>query len=247
MPTTIPTTTPLACLNQPGRVSSGVVQTTKPAQEFLIYLPPCYDFKTDQRYPVLYLLHGQTYIDDQWARLGAPAAADNLINSGNAQPFIMVFPDDRYWNVEAGPDFGDRFINGVIPYVDSNFRTIADRQHRALGGLSRGGGWTIKLGLTRYDLFGTLGFHSPAIFVEDAAYIDKWLTAIPHDQWPRIWIDAGDHDSQLGLTKQFENMLSQHAIPHEWHMFTGDHSETYWQAHVAEYIQWYADGWSNDP
>src|ERR1700690_3635749 len=99
-----PTSTPLTCLHQPPRVDSGEIDSTKPPQLFLIYLPPCYDAQTDQRYPVLYLLHGQTYIDDQWVRIGAPQAADQLILSGQAAPFIMVFPDDRYWNLpeEAG-------------------------------------------------------------------------------------------------------------------------------------------------
>ena len=113
----------------------------------MIYLPPCYDVQTDEKYPVLYLLHGQTYVDDEWVRLGAPSVADDLIHSGRAVPFIMVFPDDRYWNVAAGGGFGDRLINALIPYIDRNYRTLADRQHRALGGLSRGGGWTVELGL----------------------------------------------------------------------------------------------------
>ena len=69
------TITPLACLTSPGRVEEGSLNSTKPPQEFLIYLPPCYDEKTDQRYPVLYLLHGQTYTDDQWIRLGAVSDA----------------------------------------------------------------------------------------------------------------------------------------------------------------------------
>jgi len=246
-PTPISTATPLTCLSQPGRVDSGSIDTTKPPQLFLIYLPPCYDTKVDQRYPVLYLLHGQTYIDDQWVRLGAVTAADNLILSGRSQPFIIVFPDDRYWNLDAGPGFGDRVINVVIPYIDSHYRTLADRAHRALGGLSRGGGWTVRLGLEHYDLFGELGMHSPAIFTEDAPYLEGWIKAIPLDQFPRIWIDAGDQDKELGSITQFESLLSDYEVPHEWHMFNGDHSETYWHAHVTEYIQWYADGWTNKP
>ncbi len=246
-PTPIPTATPLTCLSQPGRVDSGSIDTTKPPQLFLIYLPPCYDIQTAQRYPVLYLLHGQTYIDDQWVRLGAVTAADNLILSGKSKPFIIVFPDDRYWNLDAGPGFGDRVINDVIPYVDAHYRTLTDRAHRALGGLSRGGGWTVRLGLEHYKLFGELGMHSPAIFTEDAPYLEDWIKAVPLDQFPRIWIDAGDQDKELGSITQFESLLSDYEVPHEWHMYNGDHSEVYWHAHVAEYIKWYADGWTNNP
>jgi enterochelin esterase-like enzyme len=243
----VPTATPLACLSHPGRVDSGVVETTNPPQEFLIYLPPCYDQEIDENYPVLYLLHGQTYTDDQWVRLGAANAADTLILSGVAEPFIIVFPDDRYWNLQAGSSFGDRLIDALIPYIDKHYRTLAERDHRALGGLSRGGGWTVKLGLTHYDLFGALGLNSPAIFAEDTPYIEKWIRAIPSDSWPRVWIDAGDQDRELGSVKLFENLLSTYEIPHEWRMYTGDHSEIYWRAHVAEYLQWYTDGWKSQP
>ncbi len=245
-PTVVPTATPLTCLTQPGRVDSSELDSTKPPQLFMIYLPPCYDQNTSMRYPVLYLLHGQTYDDDEWIRLGAPSAADDLIHSGKASPFIIVFPDDRYWNLPPGTAFGDRLINLVIPYIDQNYRTLADRDHRALGGLSRGGGWTVELGLKHYELFGSLGMNSPAIFTEDAPFIEDWVRAVPSASWPRIWIDAGDHDKELGTITQFESLLSYYQVPHEWHLYTGDHSENYWHAHVEEYLQWYAEGWNSE-
>ena len=71
-----PTATPLGCLTEPGRVVSGSLNETNPPQEFLIYLPPCYDQRTDLRYPVLYLLHGQTSTDTQWVDMGVPSMAD---------------------------------------------------------------------------------------------------------------------------------------------------------------------------
>ena len=242
-----PTATPLTCLSQPPRVDSGEIDTTKPPQQFLIYLPPCYDEKTDQRYPVLYLLHGQTYTDDQWVRLGAPQAANHLILSGKSPPFIMVFPDDRYWNLPEEAGFGDRVVNVIIPYIDLNYRTLASRQDRAIGGLSLGGGWAVHLGLTRYDLFSSVGLHSPAIRVDDGPYIEDWVKTLPTESWPRLWIDAGDQDRELGSIIQFENLLSYYQVPHEWHMYTGDHSEQYWGVHVTEYLQWYAEGWESSP
>ena len=76
-PTPLPpsTVTPLACLTNPGQVEEGSLDSTHPPQEFRIYLPPCYEEKAEQRYPVLYLLHGQTFTDDQWVRLGAAVGA----------------------------------------------------------------------------------------------------------------------------------------------------------------------------
>ena len=167
-PTAIPSPTPPACLTAPGSVTQHALENGKPAQEFLIYLPPCYDYDTDESYPVLYLLHGQTFQDDQWVNLGAATAADNLIHRGEAPPFIMVFPDDRYWNLPPGESFGERLIDDIIPYIDRTYRTRAERQYRALGGLSRGGGWAVHQLLTRYDLFGMIGLHSPVIFNDDA-------------------------------------------------------------------------------
>ena len=238
----VPSATPLGCLTEPGSVTPRELQNGKPAQEFLVYLPPCYTQNTDQRYPVVYLLHGQTFQDDQWINLGASVVADNLIHSGEAPAFIMVFPDDRYWNLPPGESFGDRLIHEIIPFVDQTYRTQADRQHRALGGLSRGGGWAIHYGLTRYDLFGMVGLHSPVIFNDDAAILERLIPAVPASAWPRLWLDAGDRDGDLGSIRRFEALLTMHAVPHEWHIYAGDHTNTYWQAHVVQYLQWYAEG-----
>jgi len=243
-PTVVPSATPLGCLTASGSMTRRELQNGKPAQEFLIYLPPCYDQNTDQRYPVLYLLHGQTYQDDQWVNLGAPVVADKLIHSGEAPPFIIVFPDDRYWNLPPGESFGDRLIQEIIPFVDQTYRTLADRDHRALGGLSRGGGWAVHLALTRYDLFGMIGLHSPVIFNDDAAVLERLVPAVPASDWPRLWLDAGDRDGDLGSIRRLEDLLIMHAVPHEWHIYAGDHTNAYWQAHLVEYLQWYADGFS---
>jgi enterochelin esterase-like enzyme len=243
-PTQTPTVTPLGCLTQPGRVEQGVVQETVPPQDYLIYLPPCYDELPDRRYPVLYLLHGQTYTDDQWVRLGAVEVMDRLFPEDEFSPYIIVFPDDRYWNVQAGPGFGERLVDHLVPYVDRNFRTLANRNYRAIGGLSRGAGWALRLGLQRWDLFGTLGLHSLAAFTDDRPYLEAWLEAIPAESWPHIFIDTGESDSELGFNSQFESTLIQLGIPHEWHLYPGAHDEAYWEAHVEEYLRWYAEVWA---
>lgn len=246
-PTLTPTVTPLGCLTEAGDVVQGQLDNQKPPQEFIIYLPPCYAEKPDKRYPVLYLLHGQTYQDDQWVKLGAPTIADTLIHAGQAQPFIMVFPDDRYWNLPPGERFGDRLIHEIIPFVDENYRTIKDREHRALGGLSRGGGWAVHYAMTRYDLFGIVGLHSPVIFLDDGAILDRLVAGVPDNAWPRLWIDAGDHDGDLGNIRRLEALLTMTGVPHEWHMNAGDHTDNYWHAHVLEYLRWYTEGFDEAP
>jgi enterochelin esterase-like enzyme len=245
-PTHTPTPTVLACLNQSGRVEEGKLESTDPPQEYLIYLPPCYDEKKDNRYPVLYLLHGQTYTDDQWIRLGAADVIDNLIHSGEIMPFIIVLPDDRYWNLEAGPGFGERLVDHLIPYIDRTFRTLPDRNHRAIGGLSRGAGWALRLGLTRWELFGTIGLHSLAVFQKDESQIADWLAEIPPSSQPRVFMDIGDNDRELVTASQVEAQFNQHGLTHEWHLYSGAHTEEYWSAHLEEYILWYAEGW-HDP
>jgi enterochelin esterase-like enzyme len=236
----------LTCLTEPGQVKQDVLPDTKPPQEFLIYLPPCYD-ESDIRYPTLYLLHGQTYTQDQWVRLGVPTIADQLIHSNRAEPFIVVFPDDHYWNAPAGEGFGNRLINNIIPYVDENYRTLADRENRFLGGLSRGGGWTVKLGFEHPELFGALGLHSPAIFKDNAAYVEDNIQAIPDELRPNLWFDIGDADTELGSGTLLEEVLTRNNYIHEYHLFSGDHTETYWSAHVEDYLLWYVEQWQEKP
>jgi len=251
LPSSLPTETPPptipACSAQAGRVESGVLETTNPPQEFFIYLPPCYDEKSNARYPVLYLLHGQTYTDDQWIRLGVPGALDNLIHSGESIPFIVVFPDDRYWNLEAGPGFGERLVNNLIPYIDMIYSTLPDRNHRAIGGLSRGAGWALRLGLSRWDLFSIIGLHSLPASPKDKANIGEWIADIPPSSRPNIFMDIGDNDQELISAGLVEAQFTKYDQPHEWHLYSGAHTEEYWGAHVEEYIRWYAEQWNDAP
>jgi enterochelin esterase-like enzyme len=240
-----PTSTPSICRTLPGRIEEGALDSFEPAQEFRVYLPPCYDENTDTRYPVLYLLHGQTYTDDQWIRLGATRILDDLILSGESQPFIMVFPDDRYWNLEAGPGFGDRLINDLIPYIDSTYRTLPDRNHRAIGGMSRGAGWSLRLGLAQWELFSVIGLHSLAVLQKDTSRILGWVTAIPASSRPQIFMDIGDDDQELIMAQRVESQFNDLGISHEWRLYGGAHTEKYWGTHVEEYVRWYGEQWNN--
>ncbi|NOY97719.1 MAG: esterase family protein [Chloroflexi bacterium] len=233
------TSTPLPCLGQPGQVE--IVALDAPAlPQFRIYLPPCYAVDSTRRYPVLYLIHGQGYTDEQWARLGVPSTADRLIASGEMSPFIIVMPYDKAsWKLAPDDFFGEALINDLLPYVDEHYRTLADREQRAIGGLSRGAGWSIHYGLTRWDLFGAFGAHSPAIFYNDGPKLDEWVAAIPSAAWPRIYIDIGDNDTERGYALKFDDILTQYGLPHEWHLYRGVHDEAYWRAHVEEYLLWY--------
>ena len=155
-------------------------------------------------------------------------------------PFLIVMPYDKAsWRGVDDDDFGEVFVNKLIPYIDENYRTIPDRDHRALGGLSRGGGWTIRYGFTRWGLFGALGAHSPAIFYRDYKKLDDWIAEIPNKYMPQIYIDIGDLDGERGDATNFTELLAEEGVLHEWHLFSGGHEETYWQAHVDDYLHWY--------
>jgi len=194
---------------------------------------------------VLYLLHGQTYTSDQWIRLGAADTLDKLSMAGKSQPFMIVFPYDRYWNVPTGSGFGDRLVNELVPYIDKTYRTIPDRNHRAIGGLSRGSGWALQLGLTRWDLFSIIGLHSLAVFKGDGSKIEQWTEKIPPASHPVIFMDIGDSDPEVNMALKTVAIFTQNGILLEWRLYSGAHTEAYWGSHMDEYISWYASQWNH--
>ena len=210
---------------------------------FHIYLPPCYDQNTTLRYPVLYLIHGQTYNDDQWVRLGVPQTMDKLISEG-VPPFIIVMPYDKYHYRQPATDpFDEAVVDELIPNIDGRYRTIPNRTSRAVGGLSRGGGWALHFALTHPELFGAFGGHSLAILDEDGAHLNRLLDAIPPDEMPHMYMDIGKSDGLRASAAKFETQLTERGIPHEWYVNPGFHDEKYWSSHVEEYLKWYASGW----
>lgn len=236
-----------SCLAEGGKVEKQTISSNYFDGEFIfrVYTPPCYEIYPEQQYPVLYLIHGQGYLDDQWDRIGADEAANELIGSGQTAPFIIVMPYDHYSLRPTVGFFDDAFLGELIPWIDKNYRTIADREHRAIGGLSRGASWAIHFALTEPDLFGAIGGHSPPVFIEEAKKVVEWLDAIAPSQMPRFWLDIGDRDTQniMQSSEFFEELLSERDIPHEWHLFPGNHSEEYWSSHVEDYLRWYAAEW----
>ena len=246
-PTKTPKPTILACWRLGGRIETGTLRTTllRLPLGYRVYLPPCYNQQTERRYPVLYLVHGQSYNDDQWERLGAGKIEDRLVPSGELPPFIIVMPYDRYGGEPTESGFGQAVMEVLMPYVDETYRTIPDRKHRAVGGLSRGAGWAVHFGIGYWELFGAVGGHSPAIFHTDAMEMRTWLDAIPPGSAPRIYLDIGDRDRPVIMESAiwFEKLLDEKDIPHEWYLFSGFHNEEYWSSHLEGYLRWYAQEW----
>jgi enterochelin esterase-like enzyme len=249
-PTNIPNTptpTLTACMLAGGKVEVYEFTTVLLPNPLVyrIYLPPCYDEEQGRAYPVLYLIHGQTYSDTQWDRLGVPETADKLIRAGEVAPFIVVMPRDRVWLEPTEDNFGKAVEQSLLPWVDEHYRTIPDRDHRAIGGLSRGAAWAVHIGLSRWDLFSAVGIHSGFIFFSDNQPIFLWVQNTPPGMFPRIYMDVGDEDRPeiADGSAWLEDFLTRFDIPHEYHLFSGEHDEAYWSAHVEDYLRWYAMEW----
>jgi enterochelin esterase-like enzyme len=142
----------------------------------LVYTPPGYDEHSTTRYPVLILQHGSGENETGWTRQGrAQFILDNLIAAGKARPMIVVM--DRGYAQRAGSppvggsgvrlqnfvSFEDVVIQDLIPTIDASYRTIPDREHRAMAGLSMGGMQALFTSLRHLDLFAYIGSFSGPI------------------------------------------------------------------------------------
>ena len=234
-----PSPTRPACLNQPGAIVTRELEDPSLSQKlvFRVYLPPCYIEDLNIHYPTLYLLHGLQSSDRQWDELGVDEQANTLISSGRTSPFLIVMP----WQ-KAGVEMETTIVDVLVPHIDQNYRTLRQPSRRAIGGLSRGGGWALRIGLRHPDLFGIIGLHSPAIFFSDP-YIALWVKDIPAEAMPRLWIDIGDKDSLHESTLALIALLEELGVSYTSLMSTGDHTSEYWSSHLEEYLLWYIVGW----
>lgn len=230
--------------------ASGVIETYEiPWKDELltgrIYLPPCYSSDPDQEYPTLYMLHGATETDQQWDDLGLDEWADTLISGKEISPLIIIMPREITWIILPENPFGDHLVTAIIPWIDSHYQTLEDRDFRAIGGMSRGGNWAVRLGLLHWGLFGSIGAHSTPLFLGDLKRVPGWVEIIPTSQTPRILMDIGQDDNNLSDAEALHQSLLDQEIPHEWRMYPGLHDEHYWKSHLEEYLKWYSAGWAD--
>lgn len=243
-----PTATPeRVCTEAHGRIVPGAINSDllDDPLNFEVYLPPCYDASGKTRYPMLILMHGMNNNESQWLRMDVNGIADSLIVSKQVVPFIIVLPreDDTYAYV-GNSSFPDAIVNVLIPWVDSHYATCTDRICRAIGGLSRGSGWALRLGLLNWELFGSIGAHSISPFYGDATRLTDWINQIPVDEWPRLYMDIGEDDMVLQEGKEIDSILASLNFDHEWIISEGGHNEDYWHSHLKDYLLWYAEPWA---
>jgi enterochelin esterase family protein len=137
-------------------------KVTGALRRLFVYTPPGYDREPQRRYPVLYLQHGAGESERAWTAQGrANFILDNLIAVGKAKPMLIVMENGYAAKAGSGPVPGTRgndafaqlVVQDLVPFVDSNFQTVADRDHRAIAGLSMGAGQALQIGLSNLDLF----------------------------------------------------------------------------------------------
>lgn len=208
-----------------------------------IYTPPGYE-KDRKSYPVLYLVHGAGDSDHSWASVGrANNILDNLIAAGKAQPMIVVMPNGHtpekpnasMATMLENTDFRDDFLKIVIPYIDRNYRTIADADHRAMAGLSMGGAHTIQNGLTHPELFHYIGIFS--ITGGGEAYEKANDAALKTDAkaMKLVYYAYGREDFVARNSKQLKDTLDKYAIKFTLHETGGGHTWINWRDYLNDF------------
>lgn len=203
-----------------------------------VYTPPDYDAASMKRYPVLYLQHGMGEDERGWSNQGRlHHILDNLIAAKKCTPMVVVM-DRGYASRTAEQPmthrppniFGDVIVNELIPFIDGRFRTLADREHRALAGLSMGGWQALEIGLAHLDRFAYLGaFSSPVKgFDRVSSYEGVFRDAGSFNQRVRLlWLSAGTSEPTIhksvrdlyeglnaaGIASQFSSYPN---LAHEW-------------------------------
>jgi enterochelin esterase-like enzyme len=211
-----------------------------------VYTPPAYS--PERKFPVLYLLHGLGGDETEWqTACKADVILDNLIADGQALPMIVVMPNGRaqkndraeghlYAAMPAFEKFEADLLESVIPAIESHYSVFADRDHRALAGLSMGGGQSLNFGLTHLDTFAWIGgfssgpnAKSPAALVPDPAATRKQLKL--------LWLSCGSKDGLIHVSRQIHDYLKQHDVPHIWHVDAHGHDETEFSENLCLFAQ----------
>jgi enterochelin esterase-like enzyme len=223
-------------------------ETVGTEREAIIYTPPGY--AESKKYPVLYLLHGIG--GDQYAWLdngNANVVLDNLYAEGKIEPMIVVMPngramkDDRATGdvfaddkVQAFATFEKDLLNDLIPFVENNYPVIEDREHRALAGLSMGGGQSLNFGLANLDTFTWLGGFSSAPYTKEPEEL------LPNPQKAEenlkvLWISCGNEDGLMRISKRTHQYLEDHDVPHIFYVEPGGHDFEVWRNDLYMFSQ----------
>jgi enterochelin esterase-like enzyme len=202
-----------------------------------VYTPP--NYSADTKYPVLYLLHGIGGDETEWQRFCHPEViVDNLIADGDAVPMIVVMPNGRAQENDraegnvfaAAPAFAKfeaDLLQDVIPTIESRYSVIANREYRALAGLSMGGGQSLNFGLGHLDKFAWIGGFSSAPNTKPPAelLVDP---AAAREKLKLLWLSCGNKDGLISISQGVHACLKNHNVPHVWHVDSQGHDPIEW-------------------
>ncbi len=222
-------------------------------RKLYIYVPPSYDRDTGRKYPVLYLRHGGGGNETSWYNEGcAGIIMDNLLAEGKAEPMLIVMP---YGNVDTSVPGGyndqaiavaaDELFKDVIPLVEKDYRVYADRQHRAVAGLSMGGGQSFYIGLRNTDKFDWIGVFSTGLFggipgadFDAESAIPGLLTdaAVFNENLQLFYVSVGEQDPRLEPTRQLIGTFRQNNLDVEFHTYPGTHEWRIWRLSLYDFL-----------
>lgn len=211
-----------------------------------VYLPPGYS--ADTKYPVLYLLHGIGGDEGEWLRGGQPEIIlDNLIADKKAVPMILVMPNGRaqpndraegnvFASAPAFAKFEQDLLNDVIPFIEAKYSVKAERDSRALAGLSMGGGQALNFGLGNLDVFAWVGGFSSAPNTKPAAELVPDPVKAT-EKLKLLWISCGNQDGLIRISQGLHAYLKEKNVPHVWHVDEHGHDFQHWKKALYQFAQ----------
>jgi enterochelin esterase-like enzyme/uncharacterized protein YbjQ (UPF0145 family) len=211
----------------------------------VVYTPPNYD--PNQKYPVLYLMHGIGGNETHWTKPGAASVIlDNLIADNKAVPMIIVMPNGRATakpptenfmsDFDYYADFEKDLLQDLMPYIESHYSVKTDRDHRALTGLSMGGGQGLNFGINNIDKFAWVGgFSSAPNLQQPNVLIPKIQQA--KNKLSLLWIGCGDKDNLITGSWNLHQGLVSAKIDHVWYVDSGVHEFPVWNNNLYLFAQ----------
>jgi enterochelin esterase-like enzyme len=232
--------------------------TLKLNRRMYVYTPAGYE-DSQSKYPVFYLLHGGGGDEDAWTTLGrACQILDNLISQGKAKPMIVVMPNGNPGQVAAFTDapvspavsapydmgmglFEESMVKDIIPFVESHYRVIADRDNRALAGLSMGGMQTLTLTGNYPYMFGYIGVMSMGLVDVSTMGLkpdpdqDTKFETLKNSGYKLYWVGVGKEDFLYKSVQTLRTSLDKHGLKYTYRESTGGHSWANWRIYLSEF------------
>lgn len=231
-------------------------------RRMFVYLPEDY-YNSTESYPVMYLLHGARGTEVSWIEKGHLLQnVDSLIASGRARPMIVVIPntnqydDDIDFRMSRPKPMGEAvlevdgtveklFINDVVDVVDSLYRTVPNKNGRAIAGLSLGALQAIYISANNPNMFGFVGLFSPMVKpvkhhgpdIEFYRELKKKQTVQFADPPTVYWIMAGYWDIFCDSTQLFERYLRTKGYNHYYYLSPGGHSWKNWENYCNMFME----------